>query len=101
MTHTKQIPLLAALVFMTAGFDWLEEDDLACEEVVAEIAACCPDVDPERFYCDFDDGCGGEPTLTVTEIECIDDMSCSEMEAARVCAVFAPDTLEEDFQCPR
>jgi hypothetical protein len=72
------------------------EDVLSCEEAVAHLAECCPEVQPTnvecRYYYRRDEGCLGpdtttriEPDLDLRESRCIRDLTCEGIRSRGLC----------------
>lgn len=63
--------------------------EFACEEAVAHLASCCPELDPTTFDCERDFGCGADtapPTdLDLATSRCLVDKSCERIRAAHIC----------------
>jgi hypothetical protein len=95
---------LAAIVGATGALD---EDELHCEEAVAHLSECCPDLFVENLCGSAGSLCERTVTLTRDESECITELACDE-HASEVCArlealqtnVDRPWNLEETSPAP-
>jgi hypothetical protein len=97
---------LGVLVLFACGeddHDAFRDDVLACEEAVAHLESCCPDLHVEPNACaysyDHDSGCGSStdryeyPALTTLESQCIRDRGCGDIVRGGMCeraATLAP-----------
>ncbi|HEX7671104.1 MAG TPA: hypothetical protein VF395_16025, partial [Polyangiaceae bacterium] len=62
------------------------QDEVECEEAVAELVECCPGFDRSAVYCQYNDVCGvSYPDLAPDESECILDKKCSQIRGKRIC----------------
>jgi hypothetical protein len=68
-------------------------DELACEEAVARLDACCSGFNPSLIRCEYQypDACDESdttyyPAVTRAESECIRGLSCAEIVASQICA---------------
>lgn len=71
------------------------EEVLLCEEAVARLDTCCPDIDWSTVACNYrhtsTGGCTNgtadfeDPTFKLEESRCILDTSCSDIHARGVC----------------
>ena len=71
------------------------EEVLLCEEAVAKLDTCCPDVDWSTVRCDYrhttTGGCSDgtadleDPALNLGESHCVLDTSCEEIQRSGVC----------------
>jgi hypothetical protein len=69
-----------------AGAGGLDKNDLLCEEAMAQLLECCPDLPVQRGWCETQ-GCDSSSAhLSVKESECITDSSCETIEAHDICA---------------
>lgn len=78
----------SALLLTSFGFaNALREDELECEQAVAELEACCPGFVSAAINCEFSVGCGTTtyPALTLRESQCITGTACSELQSNKVC----------------
>lgn len=66
----------------------ITEDEMVCEEAVARLESCCPEIDPRRINCVFAQGCNTElaPVLTSRASECLGEASCADMRDRGICA---------------
>jgi hypothetical protein len=95
---------LGGVLVVSAAWDTLNEEDLRCEELMAELADCCPDFDPTVINCQYE-GCN-PATFSVSELSCLEEMSCREIHARDLCARLdgrspstGTTTTEEDDLC--
>lgn len=80
---------LALSAFASFGFSGgLREDELECEQAVAHLADCCPDLDPAEISCTYVEGCDSSEltTFSVSESQCIEDLGCDDIRARDLCA---------------
>lgn len=72
----------------------IRQDEFPCEEAVAHLKECCPEVSKDDYLCDYGEGCDGEvhqrPALSVEESNCIRELACDALVAKGVCARAAP-----------
>jgi hypothetical protein len=63
------------------------EDEFVCEEAVAYLEECCPDLDAGEVQCVYNPGCSSTtyPSISTSESECIRDKSCDALRAEGVC----------------
>lgn len=76
-------------------------DDFACEEAVAHLVSCCPQIDPGTFDCTRDFDCGGdavsEPDIDGRTAACLGPLSCGEIQSKGICGTAA--TTPENITC--
>jgi hypothetical protein len=66
----------------------LREDELKCEEAVAHLEECCPELDVASLQCRASGDCDAElPDFRVAESDCIRAASCDEIQARGLCAI--------------
>jgi hypothetical protein len=70
------------LLLATLGFD-IDEDELHCEEAVAHLQSCCPDLDPKTVDCNYQ--VCSSPDLSRAQAECIEELSCEVIVEKRLC----------------
>jgi hypothetical protein len=66
----------------------IREDEMLCEESVSKLTDCCPELDPHRFICIYDQSCTGanlQPIFSAKASECIHDRSCDDLRARGTC----------------
>jgi hypothetical protein len=81
---------VSLLVALLLGCTGIREDELACEDAVSHLQACCPGFTGSNVDCTYEEG-GCErsavfPELNVNQSACIRNESCSELRATGVCA---------------
>lgn len=63
----------------------IREDEMKCEESVSKVTDCCPQLDPHRFVCIYDQiGCGSRnlvPIFSAKASDCIETRSCQDLQA--------------------
>lgn len=78
---------------MIVAFPALSSDgtEFACEEAVAHLKSCCPDLEPKTFDCHRGFSCAGEEgaetDLDLATSNCIQEMSCARIQAENLCAL--------------
>lgn len=81
--------VFAAVVAVVLSFSCgdIRESEMLCEEAVSHLDECCPDIDPRRLNCVYQQGCGTDltPVLTVNASECIRERSCEELKGQGIC----------------
>ena len=98
MSRSIVVVLLVALV-LGVSCNGFHEDELACEQAVAHLDTCCPEV-ARTIRCEFVQGSGGcdgaayvpstYPDLDTYESKCLRKKSCDELRA-RYCPDLAGD----------
>lgn len=68
-----------------------EQDQVECEEAVAHLVECCPELRPEWFFCERLEpfsGCGDarEPDIDLEKSRVIRGRSCAELRDADWCS---------------
>lgn len=60
---------------------------MLCEEAVSRLDECCPDIDPRRLNCIYQDGCGTdlEPVFTIAASECLRERPCEVLKEKGIC----------------
>ncbi len=77
-------------------------DELECEEAVARLVKCCPDLQPSTVNCDYrveegcDTSCTYYPDIGPSEGKRIRSLSCAEVAAEGICSRVAG---EDRYQC--
>jgi hypothetical protein len=87
-------PLVLLGVFLStfAVSPGFRRDELACEEAVAHLGECCPNLDTTQLNCTYDDACGTlRPDFDVNQSGCIREASCEEIRARGLCDLKAAD----------
>lgn len=63
--------------------------EFACEEAVAHLASCCPDLEPKAFDCRRGFSCAGDEVantdLDLATSNCIQEMSCARIQEENLC----------------
>ncbi|MBI4699570.1 MAG: hypothetical protein HY744_00140 [Deltaproteobacteria bacterium] len=82
-----RIAALSLVVLATAGGSGLREDELECEQAAAHLLRCCPTLHPGALACQYETGCGPtvETTFSVPESQCIQSLSCEQIDERRLC----------------
>ena len=77
--------MAVAVVWLGAG--GIREDEFQCEQAVAHLHDCCPDLDPGAVSCSFSSSCGATlfTTFSVEESQCIQDASCEAILRGHLC----------------
>ena len=84
----RSLPLcVALLVGIALSCGEITEEELVCEEAVARLEACCPEIDPRRINCVHAQSCNAElvPVLTSRASECLSESSCDELKSRGSC----------------
>lgn len=82
---------VGALLLLLCCGGGLDNHELACEEAVSRLVACCPGFDDRGITCVFrasGDGCDSEthyPAISEPQSECIRATSCADLVAHGVC----------------
>lgn len=92
---------VAALATLALAMPALSSNgtEFDCEEAVAHLASCCPDLDPTAFDCRFGLACGAderpEPDFDGPQSECIQSLTCGQIQEKNIClsALAAPETV--------
>lgn len=76
--------LILLLSTCGAGF---RTDELECDEAVAHLVQCCPNVTADTLQCVHVDGCetATRPELDADQSECIRSRSCAVLRQDGVC----------------
>jgi hypothetical protein len=91
--------MVAVATTLSAG-GGIEEDELRCEEAVAQVADCCPDIALDRIGC-VSDGCSKQSTFFgPSESDCLRNASCEEFNDGDICARVA-DRLAASYAEPQ
>jgi hypothetical protein len=81
---------MVAVLGLTA-LGGVRRDELACEEAVARLIACCPKADPEEYQCFYKGGgCGSKevlPELTEAESQAVIEADCQTLREERGCSI--------------
>jgi hypothetical protein len=89
MRRPLALPILVVLVLFACSGN-LREDEQVCEEALAHLVHCCPDLDPMQVRCDYEPGgCGGGghmPDIDEDESQCLRAHSCTDLNASGTCA---------------
>jgi hypothetical protein len=77
---------VGAVGFLTLSAE-VNPDELDCEQAVAHLAECCPDVRPSMFFCQHVSGCGSSqaPDFTADDSQCILALDCNGVQAQGLC----------------
>lgn len=78
----------ALVVAVSLSCGDIREGEMLCEEAVSRLDECCPEIDPRRLNCVYQDGCGTElrPIFSVAASDCIRDSSCEALQSKGICA---------------
>ena len=81
---TLMVALCSSVTLMCAT--GIDERQLECEEAVARLQECCPDLRISELRC-HPEGCDGvtTPTLTLDESKCILNETCGAITSADTC----------------
>jgi hypothetical protein len=81
--------LVLPLLSLWLGARDLREDELRCEEGVAQLVQCCPDFNADAVDCTYTPpGCEGaaiEPAISEDEAQQLFSDSCDEIRAKGEC----------------
>ena len=77
----------AGVVAVVLSCGEIREDEMLCEEAVSRLDECCPEIDPRRLNCIYQDGCGTDltPVFTAAASECLRDRGCDDLKSRGVC----------------
>jgi hypothetical protein len=77
----------AAVVAVVLSCGDLRESEMLCEEAVSRLDECCPEIDPRRLNCIYQQGCGTDlvPVFTVRASECLRERSCETLRDQGIC----------------
>lgn len=77
----------AAVVAVALSCGEIREDEMLCEEAVSHLEDCCPNIDPRRFNCVHDEGCGTQlfPVLEPQAADCVRNASCRDLQNKQIC----------------
>lgn len=77
----------AAVVGVVLSCGEIREGEMLCEEAVSRLDECCPEIDPRRLNCIYQDGCGEnlQPVFTVRASECLRDRACEVLKDQGIC----------------
>jgi hypothetical protein len=74
-----------AVVAVVLSCGEIREDEMKCEESVSKLTDCCPNLDPHRFVCIYDQrGCNGQqlvPIFSSKASDCIENRTCDDLKA--------------------
>lgn len=80
---------VTAVVAAACGLGSITPEQVRCEEALAEVASCCPGLDPALFRCD-EAGCNPSPrSFEPDEAECVLAASCDDFRRKRWCEALA------------
>ena len=81
---TLGLPSVVTTAVFAFGF---EQSDLDCEDAVAHLVHCCPNLDPHRFDCTTTYGCTGgtSPQYDPATSQCLAKLDCSHIQGAGLC----------------
>lgn len=83
---------LALFVVAIVGCPGIREDELACEDAVSHLQACCPDFTAGNIDCSYvgggscDEIANVYPEIPTSQAACIRGESCDELRSTSVCA---------------
>lgn len=86
--RSRRGPLLfAGAVAVVLSCGEIREDEMLCEEAVSRLDECCPNIDPRRLNCVYNDGCGTAlvPVFTPAASDCVRERACADMQARGIC----------------
>jgi hypothetical protein len=77
----------AVVVAVSLSCGEIREGEMLCEEAVSRLDECCPEIDPRRLNCVYQDGCGTElrPIFTMKASNCLRDDSCEDLQGRGIC----------------
>lgn len=77
--------MAVAVVWLGAG--GIRDDEFQCEQAVAHLHGCCPELDPRAISCVYSTGCNSTQStaFSVKESFCIQDSSCEVIRLAQIC----------------
>ena len=84
----RSMPLcVALLVGIALSCGEITEEEMVCEESVARLEVCCPEIDPRRINCVHAQSCNAElvPVLTSKASACLADTSCADLKSRGSC----------------
>ena len=84
----RSLPICVALfVGVALSCGEISEEEMVCEETVARLETCCPELDPRRINCVHAQSCNAElvPVLTLRASECVAEASCDELRSRGTC----------------
>jgi hypothetical protein len=98
----KTFPLAAfAAVFLLFACGDFRQDELDCEEAVAQLKDCCPGFDTAHVQCIYEQGdCNGggrDPDIDEGTSACIRGESCDELRSSGMCTRAQQSNF---FPCP-
>ena len=78
---------VALLVGVALSCGDISEEEMVCEEAVARLETCCPEIDPRRINCVYAQSCDAElvPVLTPRASACVAETSCDDLKARGSC----------------
>ena len=81
---------VSLLVGVLLGCTGIREDELACEDAVSHLQACCQGFTGSNVDCTYEEGGCKEnavfPEISVSQSACIRSESCAELRSTGVCA---------------
>jgi hypothetical protein len=90
--------LVSSSVVEPSASPGIRRGELQCEEAVARLVECCPDLRPRDFFCEYEDsgGCAGarEPDLDGADYEYLRSHSCDEVREAGWCSYVGSNSPE-------
>jgi hypothetical protein len=77
----------AAVVAVVLSCGEIREGEMLCEEAVSRLDECCPEIDPRRLNCIYQDGCGTDlkPVFTVKASDCLRERPCEVLREQGIC----------------
>ena len=78
---------VALLVGIALSCGDIGEEEMVCEEAVARLETCCPEIDPRRINCVYAQSCNAElvPVLTPRASACIAETSSDDLNTRGSC----------------
>ncbi len=81
--------VVAALRCFVFACDDLRQDELDCEEAVAQLQHCCKGLDVRQIACEYvPSSCEASPTypdISIQESHCVRDQDCDSLVSSGVC----------------
>jgi len=84
----RRVLVIGGVVALVLACGEIRDDEMQCEEAIARLDDCCPDIDTHRFVCIYSQGCGGSqltPDFSTNGSKCIHDKSCEELQSSGSC----------------
>lgn len=87
---------VAVLVGIALSCGDISEEEMVCEEAVARLETCCPEIDPRRINCVYAQSCNTElvPVLTAKASACLSEASCGDLKSRGTCERMSELALE-------